>query len=178
MAKIPVAQEQAAIYVQKDGYTLTQPFGEIGWYEDRDTGLRQCRFPGGQDRFLTPLSSSKVQLIFSMSCTLYLITVNIEEQEKKEEQAQKLLANVKAKISLKDSPLKAVLEHFETSELIKEKKQLETDSEKSVNETVKETKTRYRTDKPIYSRYLRNEKKLITKIYTAIGNAIADEYLR
>jgi hypothetical protein len=30
MAKIPVAQEQAAIYVQKDGYTLTQPFGEIG----------------------------------------------------------------------------------------------------------------------------------------------------
>ena len=62
MAKIPVAQEQAAIYVQKDGYTLT---------------LRQCRFPGGQDRFLTPLSSSKVQFIFSMSCTLYLITVNI-----------------------------------------------------------------------------------------------------
>ena len=30
MAKIPVAQEQAAISVQKDGYTLTQPFGEIG----------------------------------------------------------------------------------------------------------------------------------------------------
>ena len=28
--KIPVAREQAAIYVQKDGYTLTQPFGEIG----------------------------------------------------------------------------------------------------------------------------------------------------
>lgn len=102
----------------------------------------------------------------------------LEEQEKKEEQAQKLLANVKAKISLKDSPLKAVLEHFETSELIKEKKQLETDSEKSVNETVKETKTRYRTDKPIYSRYSKNEKKLISKIYTAIGNAIADEYLR
>lgn len=30
MAKIPVAREQAAIYVQKDGYTFTQPFGEIG----------------------------------------------------------------------------------------------------------------------------------------------------
>jgi len=29
MAKIPVAREQAAIYVQKDGYTLTQPFGEM-----------------------------------------------------------------------------------------------------------------------------------------------------
>lgn len=30
MAKIPVARGQATIYVQKDGYTLTQPFGEIG----------------------------------------------------------------------------------------------------------------------------------------------------
>ena len=29
MAKIPVAQEQAAIYVQKDGYTLTLPLGEM-----------------------------------------------------------------------------------------------------------------------------------------------------
>ncbi len=27
--KIPVAQEQAAIYVQKDGYTLTLPLGEM-----------------------------------------------------------------------------------------------------------------------------------------------------
>ena len=42
----------------------------------------------------------------------------------------------------------------------------------------KENKIKYRTDKPIYSRYSKNEKKLIGKIYTAISNAIADERLR
>ena len=41
-----------------------------------------------------------------------------------------------------------------------------------------ETKTKFRTDKPIYSRFSKQEKKLIGKIYTAIGNAIADERLR
>ena len=30
----------------------------------------------------------------------------------------------------------------------------------------------------LYSKYSKNEKKLIGKIYTAIGNAIADERLR
>lgn len=99
----------------------------------------------------------------------------LEEQEKKEEQAQKQLDNVKAKISSKDSPLKSVLEHFETPATPKKEAK---DSEKNAIETNKESKTRYRTDKPIYSRYSKNEKKLIGKIYTAIGNAIADERLR
>jgi hypothetical protein len=99
----------------------------------------------------------------------------LEEQEKKEEQAQKQLDNVKAKISSKDSPLKSVLEHFETPSTPKKEAK---DSEKNAIETNKESKTRYRTDKPIYSRYSKNEKKLIGKIYTAIGNAIADERLR
>lgn len=102
----------------------------------------------------------------------------LEEQQKKEEQAKKQLANVKAKIYSKDSPLKAVIEHFETPEPAKEKEQTPKYSEKSFIETLTETKTRYRTDKPIYSRYSKSEKKLIGKIYTAIGNAIADERLR
>lgn len=102
----------------------------------------------------------------------------LEEQEKKEEQAQKQLASIKAKISSKDSPLKAVLEHFETPESAPNKEQPQKDFGKSATETVKETKIRYRTDKPIYSRYSKGEKKLIGKIYTAIGNAIADERLR
>ena len=99
----------------------------------------------------------------------------LEEQEKKEEQAQKQLDNVKAKISSKDSPLKSVLEHFETPASPKKEVKY---SKKNTIETNKESKTRYRTDKPIYSRYSKNEKKLIGKIYTAIGNAIADERLR
>ena len=97
----------------------------------------------------------------------------LEEQEKKEEQAQKQLESVKNKISSKDSPLKTVLDQFEPSTQRKEHppKGLE-------NSQNKESKTKYRTDKPIYSRYSKNEKKLIGKIYTAIGNAIADERLR
>lgn len=102
----------------------------------------------------------------------------LEEQEKKEEQAQKQLNNVKAKISSKDSPLKSVLDHFETPEPTLKKELSSPQNEKSDIEAAKETKTRYRTDRPIYSKYSKNEKKLIGKIYTAIGNAIADERLR
>ena len=100
----------------------------------------------------------------------------LEEQEKKEEQAQKQLENVKNKISSKDSPLKTVLDQFEISTSKKDKEQSPKDLEKDTPN--KENKTRYRTDKPIYSKYSKNEKKLIGKIYTAIGNAIADERLR
>lgn len=102
----------------------------------------------------------------------------LEEQKIKEEQAQKQLNNVKAKISSKDSPLKSVLDHFETPEPTLKKELSSPQNEKSDIEAAKETKTRYRTDRPIYSKYSKNEKKLIGKIYTAIGNAIADERLR
>lgn len=104
------------------------------------------------------------------------LKLRLEEQEKKEEQAQKQLENVKNKISSKDSPLKTVLDQFERSTSKKDKEQFPKDFEKDTPN--KENKTRYRTDKPIYSRYSKNEKKLIGKIYTAIGNAIADERLR
>lgn len=102
----------------------------------------------------------------------------LEEQEKKEEQAQKQLESVKNKISSKDSPLKSVLDQFETSTLKTEKDLSKKDIGKDSLNNDRENKTRYRTDKPIYSRYSKNEKKLIGKIYTAIGNAIADERLR
>ena len=39
-------------------------------------------------------------------------------------------------------------------------------------------KTKFRTDAPIYSRYTKQEKKLIGKIYASIGNAVADERQR
>lgn len=96
------------------------------------------------------------------------------EQEKREKQAQKQLVKVKDKISSNDSPLKSVLVKFETP--VSSKEQPKKDFGKEIPD--KDNKTKYRTDKPIYSRYSRNEKKLIGKIYTAIGNAIADERLR
>lgn len=69
----------------------------------------------------------------------------LEEQEKKEEQAQKQLAKVKDKISSKDSPLKSVLNKFETS--ISTNKHPENNSGQVPGGV--EPKTRYRTDKPI-----------------------------
>ena len=100
----------------------------------------------------------------------------LEEQEKKAEQAQRQLDSVKNKISSQDSPLKTVLDQFKVPTLEKEKEQVIKVFEKELPN--KENKIRYRTDKPIYSRYSKSEKKLIGKIYTAIGNAIADERLR
>lgn len=100
-----------------------------------------------------------------------------EEQQKKVEQAEKQLGNVTKKIETSDSPLKSVIEKLKP-----ESKQNDTtgiqgqDNVKSDVEPPK--KVKYRTDKPIYSNYNKKEKKLIGRIYTAIGNAIANELLR
>ena len=100
----------------------------------------------------------------------------LAEQEKREKQAQKQLVKIKDKISSNDSPLKTVLGNFEVPALEKEREQVKKGSEGELLN--KENKIRYRTDKPIYSRYSKSEKKLIGKIYTAIGNVIPDEHLR
>lgn len=100
-----------------------------------------------------------------------------EAQQKKAEQAEKQLGNVTKKIETSDSPLKSVVEKLKP-----ESKQNDTtgiqgqDNVKSDVEPPK--KVKYRTDKPIYSNYNKKEKKLIGRIYAAIGNAIADERLR
>lgn len=100
-----------------------------------------------------------------------------EEQQKKVEQAEKQLGNVTKKIETSDSPLKSVIEKLKP-----EPKQNGT-AEKQANDGTKSDveppkNVKYRTDKPIYSNYNKKEKKLIGRIYAAIGNAIADERLR
>lgn len=100
-----------------------------------------------------------------------------EEQQKKVEQAEKQLGNVTKKIETSDSPLKSVIEKLKP-----EPKQNGT-AEKQANDGTKSNveppkKVKYHTDKPIYSNYNKKEKKLIGRIYAAIGNAIADERLR
>ena len=100
-----------------------------------------------------------------------------EEQQKKVEQAEKQLGNVTKKIETSDSPLKSVIEKLKP-----EPKQNGT-AEKQDNDGTKSDveppkKVKYRTDKSIYSNYNKKEKKLIGRIYAAIGNAIADERLR
>ena len=101
----------------------------------------------------------------------------LEEHQKKEQIAGKQLENVQHKIESTESPLKNVINKLKPqaeSSAIPQK----TEANTSASIEKSETKTKFRTDKPIYSRFSKQEKKLIGRIYTAIGNAIADEKLR
>ena len=101
----------------------------------------------------------------------------LEQQKKKETQAKKQLANVTKKIEESESPLKSVVERFKqtapTHTLSSKKNTTSEDIPVSSNAKIK-----YRTDKPEYSSFSKKEKKLIGRIYAAIGLALADEALR
>lgn len=101
----------------------------------------------------------------------------LEEHQKKEQQAGKQLENVQHKIESTESPLKNVIDKLKPQSESTATSQ-KTSTNTSTLPEKPETKTKFRTDKPIYSRFSKQEKKLIGKIYTAIGNAIADEKLR
>ena len=101
----------------------------------------------------------------------------LEEHQKKEEQAKKQLCNVTKKIENVNSPLKGVIERLKPSDAtLKKEENAVSKVTPCSNGTV--AKTVYRTDAPIYSTYNKKEKKLIGKIYAAISNAIADETMR
>ena len=100
-----------------------------------------------------------------------------EEQQKKVEQAERQLGNVTKKIETSDSPLKSVIERLKPEP--KQNGTVEKQGHDGTKPDVEPSKkVKYRTDKPIYSNYNKKEKKLIGRIYAAIGNAIADERLR
>lgn len=101
----------------------------------------------------------------------------LEEHQKKEQQAGKQLENVRQKIVSTESPLKNVIDKLKPQPENTTTPQ-KTDIKISTLLEKPETKTKFRTDKPIYSRFSKQEKKLIGRIYTAIDNAIADEKLR
>lgn len=101
----------------------------------------------------------------------------LEEHQKKEQQAGKQLENVQHKIESTESPLKNVIDKLKPQSESAASPQ-KTDTKTSTTPEKSETKTKFRTDKPIYSCFSKQEKKLIGRIYTAIGNAIADEKLR
>lgn len=97
-----------------------------------------------------------------------------EEHQKKMEQATRQLANVQKKIETSESPLLGILDK------LKPEQQTSTNipSTEVAQNDFKQQKTKYRTDNPIYSRYSKQEKKLIGRIYASISNAIADERQR
>lgn len=98
-----------------------------------------------------------------------------EEHKKKEEQARRQLANMTHKIESSDSPLKGIIGNL-TSQIAKKPTNVEPATTNAQGSSG--TKTKYRTDKPCYSRYSKQEKKLISKIYASIENAIADAQQR
>ena len=95
----------------------------------------------------------------------------LKEHQTKAEQAQKQLAKVQTKIEENNSPLKGILEKMQP-----ETKKVEYTLVPA--KTVLVQKTKFRTDNPIYSRYSKQERKLIGRIYAAITNAIPDEKQR
>lgn len=101
----------------------------------------------------------------------------LEKQKKKEAAATKQLANVKKKIEESESPLKSVVDYFTPVSASDTNKtsvsETQTNAEGFTSKTVK-----FRTDKPEYSTFSKKEKKLIGRIYSAIGLALADEALR
>ena len=104
------------------------------------------------------------------------LQLQLEAQEKKEVQAEKHLANVTKKIEANQSPLTKVIARLKPAAPIPDPEPMPI-PEPNPSEPVK-TKIKYRTDKPEYSSYSKKEKKLIGRIYEAIGLALADEALR
>ncbi len=95
----------------------------------------------------------------------------LKEHQAKAEQAQKQLAKVQTKIEENNSPLKGILDKIQP-----ETKKVEYSFVPAKPVLVQ--KTKFRTDSPIYSRYSKQERKLIGRIYAAITNAIPDEKQR
>ena len=95
----------------------------------------------------------------------------LKEHQDKAAQAAKQLENVQKKIEKNNSPLLGILDKIKP-----EKKEAEVVM--IPHNYLPQTKIKYRTDNPIYSRYTKQEKKLIGKIYAAITNAIPDEKQR
>lgn len=99
-----------------------------------------------------------------------------EDHQKKVEQAKRQLENVTKKLQNSNSPLRDVLD-----KLAPEKKE-EIDHSDQIHPISPiidyQGKTKFRTDKPAYSQYSKQEKKLIGKIYAVISNAISEELFR
>jgi hypothetical protein len=101
----------------------------------------------------------------------------LETQEKKEAQAKKQLANVTKKIEESESPLINVIDRLKPQSTPPVPPSKTKGGEDSSEDSSK-SKIKYRTDKPEYSSFSKKEKKLIGRIYAAIGLALADESLR
>ena len=96
-----------------------------------------------------------------------------EEYQKRSIDARKRLERKTQKLEESNSALKKIIKQLvpNTSKEVGEGQSSSIPSSKPETES----KTKFRTDSPIYSQYTKAEKKLIGKIYTSIARAIPDE---
>lgn len=108
------------------------------------------------------------------------LMLQLENQKKKEAQAERQLANVEKKIKDSDSPLASVIDRLKPASNVTPPAIAPTATISSDGsfESSSKQKIKFRTDKPEYSAFSKKEKKLIGRIYAAIGVALADEALR
>lgn len=99
-----------------------------------------------------------------------------EEHQEKVEKAKTQLDKIKKKIYDYDSPLCGVLDRFAHEEKGTTEQEIQIHSISPAINSL--GKTKFRTDKPAYSQYSKQEKKLIGKIYAVISNAISEELFR
>lgn len=97
------------------------------------------------------------------------------ESQKKVEQARRQLFNVTDKLEKTGSPLCNILDRISPENGVLN----EPESKYALNhQTGQPEKTKYRTDKAIYSKYSRQEKKLINRIYATISNVITEDIFK
>lgn len=96
------------------------------------------------------------------------------EHQKNAEKAARKLEKVQKKIEETNSPLLGIMDKLKPEQPVK----TTSSTPKTNTKIIHSQKTKFRTDAPIYSRYSKQEKKLIGKIYASINNAVADERQR
>lgn len=98
--------------------------------------------------------------------------------------AKETLKKLTNKIKTKKSPLAEIIDQLVPNEDDESKEdgyvngQVNVSEENTIIRDDNKSKKKYRTDDPKYSRYTRNERKLIGRIYAAIRKAIPEEQMR
>ncbi|MDD6209828.1 MAG: ATP-binding protein [Bacteroidales bacterium] len=98
-----------------------------------------------------------------------------EELKKKQEKAERNLQSKLEKIKSGQSPAYIILSKIEQKHHFISPNSVSIGSPETGISKDSIKKTKFRTDRSVYSRYSKNEKKLIGKIYSAIKNSISDE---
>jgi molecular chaperone HtpG len=88
---------------------------------------------------------------------------NFEDRKKKAEKSKEEIAKIKTRIDKEESPIKKIFHHVASNKDIEIK---------DIDESLNDGKTKFITDGEKYSSIPKKDRKLISKIYSIIGNAL------